>query len=809
MLRSYLRLAIRTLRRRLGYTAVNVIGLTVGLACCALVAVFLQYELSWDTHHEDADRIYRILRDVRSSTYSTIPFEDYNGANAAQQRALAERLPEAVPDVEQATNFEIFDDPLYVRTPDGSAFQPERYLMTTTGPAFADLFTFERVAGAPLTEALARPASVVLTRSSARQYFGDDNPIGQTLQIDTLDATVRAVVADPPANSRVTFDLSLQVNEMPNWGAYHYVRLVEGADPDAVMSQVSQVMNEVRPRRVDDPSVRQERKGERLQALADIHLADRALYDDTPHRNPAYLWAFGAIAVLILVITTVNYANLALALYADRNAEIGVRKAMGGYRRQIAGQFLVEAGLLSLACVPLALGLCAAVLPAFNALMETQIAATRLVQPSVLAAMGGLALLTGLAAGGYPASVLARKRVVELFGRGLSSGGGGRGWSLRHGLIGLQFVVLIGLGSLSWIAYDQLRFMQSGDLGYQTAGVVELTNFQTSDSTEYLRLKQRLEASSAVQAVGTGETPGAAGNGQNVKTPERDVIYDDFYIESVDVGWFGAMGIEHPVVDQMREAGLSAPERVFINRAAAERLGFDNPVGEEIIQEPGYEDGPYPEGGILHTVAGVLPNMHLRPMRQEIKPTIFRVFPARSYTFNAVIRFAPGRTDEGMQHVREVWSEVRPDAPFQATFLSDRVGQLYDQERRFSTLAAVLSGLAILLAAIGLASLVAYLTRLRTKEIGVRKALGGSVTSIVALLNKEYVQIVGAAFALGAPLAWLAADWWLGQFAYRIGLSVWPFLAAGLGALVVAVAAVSTQALRAARVDPAQVLRSE
>jgi putative ABC transport system permease protein len=596
---------------------------------------------------------------------------------------------------------------------------------------------------------------------------------------------------------------------MPNWGAYHYVRLAAGADPEAVVSQVSQVMNEVRPRRVDDPSVRQEQKGERLQALTDIHLAERALYDDTPHRNPAYLWAFGAIAVLILVITAVNYANLALALYADRTREIGIRKAMGGYRRQIAGQFLAEAGLLALACVPLALGLCAAVLPAFNALIETQIAATRLLQPSVLAAMVGLSILTGLAAGGYPAGLLARKRAVELFGRGLSSGGGGRGWSLRHGLIGLQFVVLIGLGSLSWIAYDQLRFMQSGDLGYQTAGVVELTNFQTSDSTEYLQLKRRLGSSSAIRAVGTGGAPGPGSSRQNVKTPERDVIYDDFYIEYVDVGWFEAMGLEHPVVDQMRRAGLSAPERVFINRAAAERLGFDDPVGEELVQEPGYEDGPYPEGGILHTVAGVLPNMHLRPMRQEIKPTIFRVFPARSYTFNAIVRFTPGRTDEGMQHVREVWSEIRPDAPFQATFLSDRVAQLYDQERQFSALAAVLAGLAILLAAIGLASLVAYLTRLRTKEIGVRKALGGSVSSIVALLNKEYIQIVGAAFVVGAPLAWLTADWWLGQFAYQIDLSPIPFLAAGMGALIVAVTAVSTQALRAARVDPAQVLRSE
>lgn len=234
MLRFYLRLAVRTLRRRLGYTAVNAIGLTVGLACCALVAVFLQYELSWDTHHEDSDRIYRILRDYRSSTYSTIAFQDYWGADAATQRALAERLPEALPAIEQATNFEILDDPLYARTPKGGTFRTDRYLMTNTGPAFADLFTFERVAGAPLGEALARPYSAVLTRPTARRYFGDDNPIGKTLELDSLTTTVRAVIEAPPPNSRITFDLAVQVKTIPNYGAYHYLRLAEGTDPEAL-----------------------------------------------------------------------------------------------------------------------------------------------------------------------------------------------------------------------------------------------------------------------------------------------------------------------------------------------------------------------------------------------------------------------------------------------------------------------------------------------------------------------------------------------------------------------------------------------
>jgi putative ABC transport system permease protein len=803
MLRSYLTLAVRTLRRRLGYTLVNLIGLTVGLACCATVAVFLQYELRYDTHHEDAGRIYRILRDFRTSTYSTVAFQGYNNASPATQRALAERLPEALPAVEQATNFDIFSDPLFVRTEDGRSFESTRYLMTNTGPAFADVFTFDTVAGEPLEDALAQPYSVALTESAAATYFGDQNPIGETLQLDSLTTTVRAVIADPPTNSRITFDLAVQVKKIPNYGAFHYMRLVEGTDPDALTPEITQVMDEVYPWRVENASMAENGKGEQLQALTDIHLAERALYDDSPHRNPAYLWAFGAIGLLILIITTINYANLALALYADRNEEIGVRKAMGGYRGQIAGQFLAEAGLLAVACVPLALGLCALVLPGFNAIMETDISRLRLLQPKIAASVFGLALVTGFAAGGYPAFVMARKRAVDLFGQSASAGRAGRVGSLRHGLIALQFVVLIGLGSLSWMAYDQLRFMQDSDLGYETGSVVQLRNFRTRDSTEYLQLKQRLERASAIEAVGTGATPGPGGNRSNYTRPGSDIVHRDVYSEIVDVGWFSAMGVRHPVADSMREAGLSGPQRVLINEAAAQRFGFANPVGQEIILGPSYDEP------IRMTIDGVLPDMHFRPMRQEIKPTVFRVRPVRSATFGAIVRFAPEQTKVGMEQVRSVWSEIRPDTPLSATFLDDRVATLYDQENRFMQLVGVLTRLAILLAAIGLASLVAYLTRLRLKEIGIRKALGGSIGSIVVLLNREYVGIVAVAFVVGAPLAWWIAELWLDQFAYRAGVSVFAFIAAGLGALFVALATVSLQALRAAQIDPAKILRSE
>ena len=809
MLRSYLRLAIRTLRRRLRYTTVNVVGLTVGLACCALVAVFLQYELSWDAHHEHSDRTYRVVSDYPSDLYSSIRFEGFrtNDDDPTEQRSLPRRLVQEVPAVEQAANYTIFSDYEaldYIELPDGRRFESPRRLATNTGVAFMDLFTFEQVAGPPLKQAFAEPGAAVLTRSTAQKYFGDQSPVGKTITVNEgansreRPLTVQAVIADPPSNSRLQFGIAMHVKKITDFACFRYLRLTEGANPATVAPKVEDVMTAVNPALTETLNW----QGAQLQPLTDIYLGPPTLYDKGPNRNPAYLWVFGAIALLILTITTINYANLGLALYADRNEEIGVRKAIGGHGGQIAGQFLTEAVLLAVLCVPLALAVCAAVLPAFNALMGIQIAGTHLFQPTVLGTMVGLAVLTGGAAGSYPAFVLARTRAVDLFGRSLSSGRDGRSWSLRHGLIAFQFVVLIALGSLSWIANDQLQYMQRGDLGYPAERIVEVNSIR-NDSTTYQRFRQRVLESSAVAAVGMGDAPRSVTRRVPFTVSGEDQIYEGGQSGSVDVHWFEVMGIEHPVIDSMRAAGPTAPERHLLNQAAADLLRTNTPVGET------WTFNPRDPNARDYRIDGVIPNLQLNSMRKAISPRLFTVYARPPWAINALVRFVPGRTEQGMERVRQAWADLRPDTPLRTTFLSDKIAGLYEQERRFGTLATALSLLAILLAALGLASLVAYLTRLRMKEIGVRKALGGSVTSIVALLNREYVRIVAVAFVVGAPLAWIAADWWLGQFADRIGLSVGPFLVAGVGALVVAVAAVSTQALRAARVDPAQVLRSE
>jgi putative ABC transport system permease protein len=345
--------------------------------------------------------------------------------------------------------------------------------------------------------------------------------------------------------------------------------------------------------------------------------------------------------------------------------------------------------------------------------------------------------------------------------------------------------------------------MQDDSLAYQTENVIRLPG-ASRDTAAYAQWRQRLLAAPSIAAVGMGPDPRPRRpTGTFALSGDPDRIYEGGQVQTVDVHWFDVMGIDHPVAEAMKRDGPGAPQRTLINETAAALLDEVDPVGQQWIADPG--------GGNYATppIEGTLPDLYFHSMRQELAPTAYRIHATPPWSTSILVRFAPGRLQDGMDHVRTVWGDLRPDRPFQASFMSNLVADLYEQEARFTTLSGVLAGIAILLAALGLASLVAYLTRLRMKEIGVRKALGGSVASIVALLNKEYVQLVGAAFFVGVPLAWWAAHTWLGQFVNQVGVSPLVFVGTGLGALVVAVLAVSTQALRAARVDPATVLRSE
>jgi putative ABC transport system permease protein len=806
MFQTYLKLALRTLRSHVGYTTLNAVGLTIGLACLMVVALYLHHETRYDTHHAHAERTYRMVQDIQSGSYGVIQFITNDRPREENTGLVPPHLRETVPEVEQAAQFVHQDNAVFATVDERRAVVRE-HLYTSDGAAFFDLFTFDAVDGS-LSAALHRPNTAVLTATAATRIFGADARSGNeslvgrtfTLASDATPAplTVNAVIADPPSTSHFTFGVAIRPGgPLPSWGAQTYVRLVDGADPVRAASKIQAAFLSLNPRYTKPPNL----IGFRLQALPDIHLGEPVLRSSGTPQDVRYLWAFALIATIVLAITVTNYANLSVALYTRRRSEVGVRKALGAHRGQIAGQFLAEAVLLALGGLAAGLAVVEFVLPAFNDLMGVELTnAFARTLPGLAIALAG-AVGIGLIAGVYPAWHLARKAAVSLFDDALSAGG--RRWSLRHGLIAVQLVLLIGLGSFAWLVQQQLHHLRTADTGLPTSGVVEIKGLDDAD--DFVRFRAQLQQHPEIEAVGTGPLPNRRDGGFGYRLAGDDRVLDGSAYVWADLGWFDVMGIDAPRLDRLRERPDADTTFAFVNQTLATRVG--QPVREGTTL---YMEATDDQEGFPYVLSGVLPDVHLSSLHTAQQPVFYRVHDTRpSWVYNAVVRFDAQHTTAAMDHLQAAWTQIRPDEPLRTTFLSTRLADLYAQERQFGTLSTVLTGLAILLASLGLAGLSAFVARQRQKEIGIRKALGATLGSLVVLLNREIVALVGGALVVGAPLAWWAADAWLASFAHRIGIHPLVFVGTGIAALAIALIASSVQIARAARVDPAQVLRAE
>jgi putative ABC transport system permease protein len=812
MLWNNVKLAFRTLRRRTGYALTNGVGFTIGLVCCVLVLLFIRHELRYDHFHEDEEDVHRVLRDKRGNWWSTIPFPDYENATAEEQRRLPRALAEQIPAIETATNFYVGphgeESPAFIERGDRQ-FTEAQLLYTTTGPSFFNVFPFEFLRGTR-DQALRAPGTAVLTASAAARYFGRTDVVGEQLTVRRQQGArtveVTGVIEDVPSHSHFTFEVALHVDRIQNWGAYTYFRLKPDAEkPEGLATRIEGLMDEVRPQRVDDPQLRAVLGDVRLQALTDIHLGPRMLYDQKQHRDPRYLWAFGAIGVLILLIVVINYTNLAVALSTERRQDIGVRKALGAGRGRVAMQSMTEAIVLTLLCVPVVLVALKGLIPAFNQVMNTGIQSRLFTAPGILAGLVGVAVLIGGLAGSYPALVLSRKEAVSLF-RGSQDTGGPQGWSMRHVLIGVQFALLIGLGSVTWLVNSQLHFLQNKELGFQTQGLVEVPAVDSADT--YRRLKQRLRGVPEVQAVGAGIGPGPGRFEVTYRAQDSERIRSDGDVLNVTPGWFEALDIDHPAVQKMQAAGGQGTARLIVNRVAVEALGYETPLGKTVVVEP---RAASPD---RLTIDGVVDNFHFRPLYQRVQPTFLRVHPRARHmdplnVRAALVRLDPQALEAGLDRLETAWTSVRPDTPFAPEFVDTQLAQLYEEEQRIGQMSLGLTVIALLLAALGLVGLSAYVVQRRTKEIGVRKALGATVSGIVLRLNREFLVLLGVALVVAAPVAYLVAEQWLATFAYRIGVSPLVFLGAGGVALVASLAAASYQAWTTARIDPAEALQQE
>lgn len=790
MLRNYLTIALRNLRREKAYAAINLIGLAVGVACVLLVFLFVQNELSYDRYHEHAGRIYRVIADMQ--------FGDHKMREPQTEGPLAAALVENFPEVERSVR-------IWFRRGGEVSVGDQRYSLgniISTDSSLFDVFTFPLLGGDPGT-ALQRPYTAVLSRSSAERMFGDEDPIGQVVYSDLVGEEmpyeITGIMENVPANSHFRFDMAVSfatIHETrlgTGWGAFQfftYVLLREGHSAGQLEAKLPEFIRTVgEPESVDDLNLTYE-----LQPLLQVHLGQESAPEKGDMR---YVYLFSAVAVLILLIAGANYMILATARSINRRREVGVRKALGAQRLQLVGQFLSESLLLALVAVPVALAVMLPTIPAVNAWLDLELSLDISRNGPFLIGVGLTVLFIGLVAGAYPAFFLSADAAANVL-RGRSRTGLA-GVRFRKVAVVLQFGVAVALLAATAIVYAQLRYVVSKDLGFvrENVVVVDLSP-EAQDKRDLLKLAA-LQHSEVVSAALTGGMPGIA-VGSRAPLAEKGEDWREApsaYFMSVDADFIKTYKVNLTVGRGIEEErGADSTSGVILNEAAVRSLGWEQPLGRGLYTLMGHRE-----------IVGVVQDFHVQSLHALIDPVVLQLNPQEFYRLS--VRIQPEKIREALTGLEKDWARIVPGEPFNYKILDDEIDALYRSEQRFGQLFAVFGGLAVFVACLGLFGLATFTAEQRTKEIGIRKVLGASASAIVVLLSKDYIKLVAVAFVLAAPLAYFGMERWLEGFAYRVEPSVGALVVAGASALLIALATVMWQSIKAARANPADSLRYE
>ncbi len=789
MLRSYLRTAFRVFWRHKGFSFLNIAGLSVGLACSFLIIIWITNELSFDRFHENGEQLHNVMRnahftDGQTFTWSSVP------------KPLADVLQKDYPEVEHVSLITwqrrlVFDH-------DGQTSREEGY---NVGSDFLEMFSFPLLEGDPTT-ALREPSSVVISRGLAEKYFGSDwrvtnSVIGQTFRVDDRrEFTITGVAEKAPAHSSLRFDYLLPIEDfiqendwVEDWGNSGLrilVQLREGTDVAAFNAKIETL--------IEDHNEHTD---------AEIFLrpyADQRLYSDYENGRLVggrieYVRMFAVVALFVILIACINFMNLATARSMRRAREIGVRKAVGAGRGAIARQFFGEASLLVFFAFVVALGLVACTLPAFNTLTQSEIALVDL-GGAAAAAFVALGFLTAFIAGTYPALFLSSFSVIRVLRGSMRLSAGSA--TLRKGLVVFQFAmsILLIIGAVT--VYRQIQFIQTKNLGLDRANLVYMP-LEGGIRDQYDTVRQELERMPGVQIV-TASSGNPLSIGQSTtspvwegKEPESDLL---FHVISGDYEFLDAMKMRVTDGRRFERALASDTSNYILNQKAVEAMGLKDPVGQ-----------PLAMWGTDGTIVGVVEDFHMSSLHSEIEPTIIRLRPEDTRLL--VVRLETGRTQEGLRSLEEIYARFNPGFPFEYDFMDDQFKETYRSEIVIGKLANYFTILAVFIACLGLFGLASYTTEQRSKEIGIRKALGATVANLVLLLSKDLVKLVLVAFVITAPLAYLLMQNWLEKFAYHVRLGVPVLLMAGVAAVLVAWLTVSYQSLRAATVSPVKSLRTD
>ena len=800
MLKNYLTIAFRNFRRQPGYTLLNILGLTLGIATTLFILLYLTEETRFDTHHQKADRIYRISSEI------TEPDDQFRWAST--QLPLAMQLKQDYPEVEEYVRF-IPNGRARFEYSDQFYFIEKTFLADST---LTDVFTLNFIKGderAPLND----PGSIILNESAANRIFGKNDPIGETLHSSSgRDYKVTGVYEDMPHHSHLIADAIFSANSVPrfanpsprSWGGFNlfsYVLLKEGASASAFEAKLPEVIEKHVATIFDqyDINVKYE-----LLPLTDIHLTSTFEGEPEPVGQIGFLYIFGAIGLFLLLLACINYMNLATARATKRSMEVGIRKVLGSERKQLILQFLSESVLFTLIALVLSFTLVHMLLPIFNSTFDLSLSRALLLSPKVLLGSGAIVLFAGILGGSYPAFYLSAFPPIAVL-KGNNAKGSGNP-KLRKTLVIVQFAITIFMLIGTGIIYDQMNFLRNKNLGFEKENILTF-ELPTQISTDRMAvLKNKLSQHSLVSSIASASSTPGDGFGKNLTNMETtDGRMEQYGVDgySVDYDFFPTLGIE--IVEGRNfseEFKTDSSAAVLVNESMVKRLGWKNPIGKK-VQFGAADTLP------VSRVVGVVKDFHQQSLYEPISALLFYPDRVNQQLHTRINPQNPEELKQAIAAVEETYKEMFPNTPFEFDFVDSAFMDLYEADQIRARIFTLFSLMMILIACLGLLGLASFTAEQRTKEIGVRKVLGAETSDIVYLLTKNFVFLVTLATVPAFIAAWYFMTKWLDTFAYHANMN---FILYGLAFFIVVILTLLTTgyfALRAANRNPVEALRTE
>lgn len=811
MFKNYIITGIRHILKHKFYALINIFGLTIAITSALFIVLYIIDELSYEDFHKEADTIYRIglkaqLGDQKFSVFSSPP-------------PLALAMAEEIPEVEASCRLWAWDD-VIIRYEDNSFTEDKFYLVDSN---FFEIFTFDLVKGDKKT-VFQDPESIVLTETLAKKYFGDEDPLGKILVVANHKQAMKVtgVAKDPPHNTNIKFNFLLpiysqqQMRTNTRWlnnFLRTFFKVYPGSDLARVQTKLQEmVIANVGPELeqamgINIEQFAQQKEGQYgfiFQPIQDIHLNSELQYEMEPTSEMKYLYIIGAIGLFILLIGAINFMNLSTARSAGRSREVGLRKTFGSYRHQLILQFLLESVIYTMIATILSLIFFAILLPEFNLLSAKSILFNAVLNGWMIMALIAIILIVGLLAGSYPAFYLSRFGITQVFQGKVAKGM--KGGTIRGGLVVLQFTISIFMIICTTVVYKQLLYTQNKDLGYNKEKILAIFNANRLENDKKA-FKIDLLQNHGINSVSFASNPIPGVGNTNVFRKEGS---DDDHMVAQYWSDYDQLDVYQFKLVSGRFFSRDFPSdssAVILNESAAKLFGWENPIGENVMQST-------PDGFQPMQVVGVVKDFHFESLRDEIRPLLINFVKEESGSGDmranlVTVRFNTDDHREAIDMVTSSWKKFSNGEPIEFVFLDQTLDDMYRTEQRMGTLFSIFTVIAIFIASLGLFALASYTAEQRTKEIGIRKAMGASGFTIIRLLSMEFTKFVFIGFLIAIYPAYYFIDSWLQGFAYQVNYGISIFLISGFAGFVVAIFTVTYQALKAAGTNPSNALRYE